>query len=194
MAKIWSYIKPLATAIAVIMILKVTGLLGSVSYVAQSALLQAGVRNADDSSEEYTKDFDFNFVVQDLKGDKIDFSTFKGKVVFVNLWATWCGPCRAEMPGIQKLHNSIDSKEIAFVMLSLDKNEHKQKVIDYIQKHEFTFPTYRPSGYLPEQLNVPSIPTTLIISREGKIVSTEVGATNFNTKKFRNYLLKLAAE
>jgi hypothetical protein len=79
-------------------------------------------------------------------------------------------------------------------MLSLDKSEHKQKIIDYIKKSEFTFPAYTPSGYLPEQLQVPSIPTTFIISKSGKVVSTEIGATNFNTRHFKKYLSQLAAE
>jgi thiol-disulfide isomerase/thioredoxin len=191
---VWGYIKPVAGVIVVLMLLKYTGLLGGVSYVAQSALLKTGIRNADAENDERVKDFDYNFSIRSLDGNKIDFNEFKGKVVFLNLWATWCGPCRAEMAGIQDLYSQLNNDQVYFVMLSLDKSEHKQKIIDYIKKSEFTFPAYTPSGYLPEQLQVPSIPTTFIISKSGKVVSTEIGATNFNTRHFKKYLSQLAAE
>lgn len=194
MNKVWSYLKPIAVAALILFVLKFTGLLGSVSYVAQSALLKTGIRNAGTEAEAKATDFDYNFSIKTLEGEKLDFGQFKGRVVFINLWATWCGPCRAEMAGIQDLFNSVNHDEIKFVMLSLDKSEHKQKVVDYLNARKFTFNAYTPSGYLPEQLNVPSIPTTLVISKSGKIVSTEVGATNFNTKRFKKFLEQLAAE
>lgn len=194
MSKIWSFLKPVAGAALLLVVLKFTGLLGSVSYVAQSALLKTGIRNAGTEADGRAADFNYNFSIKTLEGEKLSFEQFKGKVVFINLWATWCGPCRAEMAGIQNLYNTINRDSIQFVMLSLDKSEHKQKVIDYLKAKQFTFNAYTPSGYLPEQLNVPSIPTTLVISKSGKIVSTEVGATNFNTKRFKKFLAQLAAE
>ncbi len=194
MEKVFEWVKPVAVTIALLLVLKWTGLLGGISYVAQSALLKTGVRNASDSHRAKPEPFDFNFSIRTLQGQAVDFQQFKGKVVFLNLWATWCGPCRAEMPGIQELYNSIDRSQIEFVMLSLDRSEHKQKVLDYIKKSSYSFPAYTPVGYLPEALNVPSIPTTLIINKQGQVVTTEVGATNFNTKRFKKYLQQLAEE
>lgn len=196
MGKVIDFFKPAVGALVIILLLKVTGLLGSVSYVAQSALLMTGIRNAETEPDNNTpaRDFNYDFSVRTLTGETVNFGQFRNKVVFLNLWATWCGPCRAEMAGIQELHNSVSSDSVTFVMLSLDKSEHRQKVVDFIKKNNYTFPAYTPVGYLPEQLQVPSIPTTLIISKKGEIVSTEVGATNFNTKRFKKFLAKLAAE
>ena len=194
MRAVFDFLKPIGLALAVLFVLKVTGLLGSVSYVAQSALLKTGARNADHEVSDKPEPFDYNFSVRKLSGEAVDFQQFKGKVVFLNLWATWCGPCRAEMPGIQALYDSIDRSQIEFVMLSIDRPEHKQKVSDYLQKSAYTFPAYTPVGYLPQALQVPSIPTTLIINKKGEVVSTEVGATQFNTKRFKKFLSQLAQE
>lgn len=174
----------------IIVLLKVTGLLGDFTYVTQSTALKTGLMDASTSAKKPVN-FDFNFQVKDLNETKFPFDQFKGKVIFLNLWATWCGPCKAEMPGIQALYNSLPPDSVVFVMLSLDKEGLQPKVKKYIADKKFTFPVYMPSGYLTEQLNVPSIPTTFIINKEGKIVSQEVGTTNFNTTKFKKFLLDL---
>jgi thiol-disulfide isomerase/thioredoxin len=187
-------IKPIVVALLVILVLKGTGLLSSVSYYAQSALVVTGFRDAGSEKIKKPETFDYQFVVRDQHGTRINFSAFKGKVIFLNLWATWCGPCRAEMPTIQSLYDHAKSDSVVFVMLSVDDDGAEAKINRYIDNNKFTFPVYRPSGYLTEQLNVPGIPTTLIISKEGKIVSKEVGATNFDTPHFRKFLEKLSKE
>jgi len=156
----------------------------------QSRLVDAAATTASEDPEN----FDYNFTIKDLTGNKMTFDQFKGKVVFLNLWATWCGPCRAEMAAIQKLYASTQQDNIAFVMLSIDKDRDKQKIVEYIKNKEFTFPVYQPSGYLSEQLKVPSIPTTFIISKDGKIMSIEIGTTNFNTAKFKKFIKSLASK
>jgi peroxiredoxin len=98
------------------------------------------------------------------------------------------------MASIQKLYVDARGDSIVFVILSLDKDRDKEKVVKYIKDKEFTFPVYLPSGYLSEQLNVPSIPTTFVIGKDGKIAAKEVGATNFNTPKFKKFLQKLVGE
>lgn len=140
-------------------------------------------------SEKEVINFNYDFNIKDLEGNKIDFGQFKDKVVFLNLWATWCGPCRAEMPTIQKLYDKIaDDPNVVFVMLSIDKDKDLPKVVRYLKDKGYTFNGYMPSGYLTEQINVPNIPTTFIISKKGKIISKEVGTTNFNTNRFYKFL------
>src|SRR5262245_34206488 len=96
--------------------------------------------------DEPKNEFDFNFTIKDLEENKIDFTGFKWKVVFLNLWATWCGPCRMEMAGIQKLYDKTDHDKVSFIMLSIDRDGDRPKVADYIKKKGFTFPAYLPSG------------------------------------------------
>jgi thiol-disulfide isomerase/thioredoxin len=138
--------------------------------------------------------FDYGFILKDIQGNKVDAGKFKGKVVFLNLWATWCGPCRAEMASIEKLYAGLNKKNIEFVMLSLDRPGAEQNVKNYITSKQFTFPVFMPVESLPQQLNVPSIPTTFIIDKNGKIVAKEVGSTNYNTREYKELLEGLASK
>ena len=188
------WMKTLAVVFVILFFLKITGLLSSVSYAAQSVVLKSGLVNASDTMEENEEAFNYDFIIKDLSGTKINFAQYKGKVVFINLWATWCGPCRAEMKGIQKLYDKMDHDNVQFIMLSIDKDGSKEKVVSYIKDKGFTFPVFTPSGYLTTQLNVPNIPTTFVISKGGRIVAKEVGMKDYDTGKFKKFLDKLIAE
>ncbi|HRI79080.1 MAG TPA: TlpA disulfide reductase family protein [Cyclobacteriaceae bacterium] len=181
-------LKPLALAAICVVLLQVTGLISSVSDLGNRAILMTGLKDASGEPADETEDFDFQFTIKDLKENKIPFDQFRGKVIFLNLWATWCGPCRAEMEGIHDLYRKVDQSKIQFVMLSIDRDADRKKVIDYISKKNFTFPTYMPSGYLPSQLKVPAIPTTFIISADGKVIRKEVGSMRYDTQKFQKFL------
>lgn len=189
-----SSFKTVAIAGAIFLILHATGLLGSLSYYSQSAVMSTGLFDAKDKPKADKVSFDYQFQIKDLAGNRKSFAQYKNKVVFLNLWATWCGPCRAEMPTIEKLYQSVDTSKVAFVMLSIDRDRDKPKIVSYVNDKKFTFPVYQPSGSLPELLQVPSIPTTFIIAKDGRVASQEVGTTNFNTPRFKKYLQKLTEE
>lgn len=189
-----SLLKTGLIAIMIIGILKVTGLFGGVAYLSQTLAIKSGALNVNPDGKKSAKaNFDYNFYIKNLQGDKIPFEQYKGKVVFLNLWATWCGPCKAEMPGIQKLYDKMKGEPIEFVMLSIDKDNALSKVESYVSKNNYTFPIFMPSGYLTEQLQVPSIPTTFVIDKEGKIAMKVVGTRNYDTEKMREFLRKQIA-
>jgi len=189
MKKIFQFFKPIALTLILVGFLQITGLWGSASAGAQMLVMKTGVLNASAEAKESPADFDYNFSIKDLKGNRISFDQYKGKVIFINLWATWCGPCKAEMPGIQNLSEKLKGQPIAFVMLSVDKEASLPKVTNYLENNQFTFPVFMPHGYLPEEMQVPSIPTTFVISKEGKILMKEVGTRNYDTKKMVNFLI-----
>jgi thiol-disulfide isomerase/thioredoxin len=171
MHKIFELVKRVISVFIIAGLLQVTGLFGEVAELTQRAGLSTGLMNASiPEVHKASEDFDFGFILKDSTGNRFPAEQFKGKVIFLNLWATWCGPCRAEMPGIQKLYNKVKDDRIVFLMLSIDKDGAAQKIKTYVRKNKYTFPVYTPSGYLTDQLNVPSIPTTFVISKEGKIV------------------------
>lgn len=122
-------------------------------------------------------------------GKKINLSDFKGKVIFLNLWATWCPPCVAEMPNIHRLYQKVASDDIVFVMISVD--EEAQKVKKFVERKKFTFPVYRPQGQLPATLQTQSIPTTFVIAPDGNIVMRQEGMATYDTEKFRKFLTEL---
>lgn len=184
-------LKPLAWGV-VVFVLYLSGAFQQLASFAQSAVIHSGLVNASVASNSKMP-FDYNFSIKDLNGKRIEFKDLQGKVIFLNLWATWCGPCRSEMAAIQKLYESFDKDKVSFVMLSLDKDAHLEKVKSYVASKAFTFPVFMPSGYLADQLQVPSIPTTFVINKEGLIDLKEVGMKNYNTPKFKKYLEGLAA-
>lgn len=131
------------------------------------------------------------FSMKDLQGNSVQFEELKGKVIFLNLWATWCRPCITEMPGIQSLYEKLDPEKFAFVMLSVDQ-EGRGKVAEFVKKKGFSFPVYMPEGSLPEVFNTKSIPSTFIISPEGKIVHRQNGMAEYDNPKMRYFLTELA--
>jgi thiol-disulfide isomerase/thioredoxin len=190
--KLISFLKPIILVLLMVCLLQLTGFKDVAGFYAQSAALHSGFRDATTVPLKDPAKLNYNFTIKDLTGNKIKFETYQGKVIFLNMWATWCGPCRAEMADIQKLYEKIDKEKVAFVMLSIDEDRSNQKVIDYVSNKSFSFPVFLPSGYLPEQLQVPSIPTTFVISKDGTIVTKEVGSKNYNTDKFKKFLEDLS--
>ncbi len=179
--------------LVVIVILVVPSTRDRASTIIQSAIIHSGIVNA--SADGMRKEaFNYDFVVRDLSGKEVAFKNFRGKVIFINLWATWCGPCRSEMPSIQELYNSIDKKNIVFVMLSLDEQNRSEKVKSYISQMAFNFPVFMPQGELTNQLYVDTIPTTFVIDKDGYIVAKEIGMRNYNTDKFKRYLEDLSSK
>ena len=189
--RIWRGTRPFIIAAVLVAVLSYTKALSALSYATGSLLMMTGVMNATPGAKVAGHDFDYDFIIKDLKGNQVDFRRFKGKVIFLNLWATWCGPCRMEMPSIQALYEATDSTKVAFIMLSLDNEESHQKVVSYITDKKFTFPVYETLGYLPKQLRVNSIPTTFIVGKDGKVKSKKVGAANYATDEFRQFLEEL---
>lgn len=180
--------------IAVLLVLRYTGALAGISALSNRAVLETGILNANPDSYVAKKEkFEYEFTIQKPDGTAIDFNEYRGKTVFINMWATWCGPCRAEMPSIQKLYESVGSDSIQFVMLSIDREDDLEKVKQYVTSKGFTFPVFMAGG-LPEQLQVKIIPSTFVISPAGEIVYEKSGLADYDTNKFRKFLHKVSRE
>jgi thiol-disulfide isomerase/thioredoxin len=181
--------------LAIFGVLYATGLHTEAIGQVQRILLATGIKNADvpDSNIpqpesnplETTPGAGFELV--DLNGKRVPFENLRGKVVFMNVWATWCPPCIAEMPGIQKLYDSVDTSQIAFVMLSVDEGG-QEKVKKFIDRKGYTFPVYTPLSRIPPAFQSNAIPTTFILSPQGTLLARQEGMANYNTKKMREFL------
>lgn len=124
-----------------------------------------------------------SYAVLDASGNKVDLQTFKGKKLFVNLWATWCPPCRAEMPSINKLYEASNKAGAQFIMLSLDNDFETAKA--YVKKNDLKVPVYYPGSDLPPLFSVNGIPTTFIFDEGGKLIAQHDGSQDYNTDEFR---------
>ena len=131
-----------------------------------------------------------NLPMVTLDGKAANLSDLKGKVVFVNLWASWCPPCRAEMPGIEALYKKVDHSKVAFVILSLDDDAAKAR--KFVQAQGYTFPVYLRTGELPAPFDSNSIPSTVILGPDGQVAARHDGMAEYDTPEFKASLEKLA--
>ncbi|MCK5816145.1 MAG: TlpA family protein disulfide reductase [Flavobacteriaceae bacterium] len=128
-----------------------------------------------------------------LKGqntDDINFNDVRGKVVIVNFWATWCPPCRAEMPSFQKLYDDYKDKVVFLFVTNDDVN----KVKGFMKKNNYDLPSYNEYNRSPSAFNVSSIPASYLIDKKGAIIIDKVGAADWNSDKVRELLDDLLAE
>lgn len=121
---------------------------------------------------------DYEWAAQSLDGGKFHLSDAKGKVVFLNIWATWCMPCTLEMPGIQSLYEKLKAEEIVFICVS---DEEPEKVREFIAKKGYTFPVYTTEEPPPDVYKTNGIPATFILSRKGAIVLKHQGAARWDS-------------
>lgn len=120
----------------------------------------------------------------------VAFSDLKGKVIFVNNWASWCPPCIAEMPSIQELKSKLKGIDVEFVMASFD--EDREKAMKFMTKRNYDFNIYFPGREYPFATS--SIPATFIIDKRGNAVVEHVGMADYNSDEIANKLKTLANE
>jgi thiol-disulfide isomerase/thioredoxin len=133
-----------------------------------------------------------NFSVPTLDGANQALSALKGKVVFLNFWATWCGPCRAEMPSMEILYQRF--KNSNFVMLAVDIQETREEVVAFMREMGLSFPVGLDlNGRASSLYNISAIPTSYIIDRDGYIVAAVRGSMNWNTPEVFSAFEKLIA-
>lgn len=133
---------------------------------------------------------DYNWTLLDAEGKEFDFQSAEGKVVFINFWATWCPPCIAELPSMDKLYKDYGDK-VVFLFVS---NEKLSKTKAYVDRKEFSIPVYQPISEPSEDLTSRSLPTTYIIGKDGMIQVDKVGAANWNSDGVRELLDELLAQ
>jgi thiol-disulfide isomerase/thioredoxin len=115
-----------------------------------------------------------DFSLGSLDGSRRSLSSFKGKVVFLSFWATWCGPCKEELPSIQALYNKLAGK--GFVVLAVDLGEDTVKVSQFVKEHNLTFPILLDTdGAVGATFGTSSIPTNYLLDRSGRIIARIVG-------------------
>jgi len=145
-----------------------------------------GPKNEPQTDKE--TEFDYSGTFLDMEGNRVSLDKFKGKTLFINIWASWCGPCRIEMPYIHSLYDKVkDNPDIQFLMVATDQDFSKSKT--FIQDKGYTFPVFHADEGLNSSLYTKAIPTTVVVSPEGKVIYYLNGTNNFDTDHFRNFLI-----
>jgi len=123
-----------------------------------------------------------DFTLPLLAGGNADLSSYRGKVVILNFWATWCPPCRAEMPSMETLYRRFNNQGL--VILAVDVGEDALVVQRFIRSGGYTFPVLLDSdNKVSSVYGIEAIPTTFIIDREGKIIGRVVGSIMWDNPK-----------
>ncbi|CAM4107829.1 TlpA disulfide reductase family protein [Flavobacterium antarcticum] len=164
------------------------------AWVLQKIML-TGIFNAKIENESTTAELaqsnDFDFVNQD--GTVQNTIELRGKVVFINFWASWCGPCRAEFPSIEKLYSKFkDNPNVYFLMINQDKDISKAK--NYMENEQFSFPLQTSNSYIPYAIYTGSLPTTVVLDKKGKIRFHHENFANYASEKFSKQMEDLLAE
>ena len=121
-----------------------------------------------------------DFAAKALGGAQTKLSQQRGKIVLLTFWATWCPPCRAEMPALDALWKKDGGK--AFAIMGLSLGEKEKTVADFIAKAGYGYPIYLdPSGEIGDRFGVRSIPTTYVLDKSGRVIAWKVGGAEYDS-------------
>ncbi|MEK6538232.1 MAG: TlpA disulfide reductase family protein [Nitrospirota bacterium] len=131
-----------------------------------------------------------DFTLKDITNKKVNLKDFRGKVVMLNFWATWCAPCREEMPSMEKLYRQFKDK--GFVIIAVASGEEVNSVNKFIKQYNLTFPALIDSDYkVSDNYKVWALPTTYFINSRGQIIGKAQGGRDWDTKQATQYITSL---
>ena len=133
-----------------------------------------------------------NFTMPGLDGKMVSLADYKGKVVFLNIWATWCPPCVEEMPSMEKLYQELKGEGFEILAVSIDASGAKD-VLPFMKKHKLSFPALTDTrGAIKELYQTTGVPESFIIDKDGIIVEKVIGprdwAASGAIRYFRNLI------
>ena len=153
--------------------------------VVSTGLLKAEIKNG---AKDLQNAATFSFI--DGEGKTSTTADLKGKVVFINFWASWCPPCRAEMPSLENLYQKLKDNS-NFVFLFINEDDDRSKGLKYLEANDFTIPFYQASGNVPAEIFSGSLPTTIVLNKKGKVVLKHSGMARYDTQDFMSQLKEL---
>ncbi len=135
--------------------------------------------------------------LQDLNGADVNLSDFRGKIIFLNFWATWCPTCVVEMPSMEKLHLKLKDKDFALVSISIQDSA--AEVQRFFKQNKLTFTALLDSiGKTVPGFGIRAIPTTLILDKTGRIVGRVIGPREWDSREsmamFENLIERPSAD
>lgn len=193
--KLWSFLKKNGFTVLMLGLMAAMFLSPDFKAFTIRGLMLTGLFNPkiESNAPESVKLPPVEFAFANEMGEVQTISSLKGKVVFINFWASWCGPCRAEFPSIQKLYEEFkNDPNVVFLLLNEDSDLSLAK--NYLRKEHFTMPFYQTVGPVPSEVYKGILPTTLVLDKNGIIALHHKGFANYGAPKFKEQLSKLMAE
>ncbi len=133
------------------------------------------------------------FSAPDLSGRQVSLDDYRGQVVLVNIWATWCGPCRVEMPSIRALYDRYRDAGLTVLAVSIDEGPgYKEKVREFVDELSLDFPILLdPESRVTRTFRTIGVPETFVLDREGRIVKRVIGAADWDSQANRALIEEL---
>ncbi|WP_426478195.1 TlpA family protein disulfide reductase [Chryseobacterium sp. CBSDS_008] len=151
--------------------------------VASTGILNSGISDSKKAQGSSKQASYAGFMLKNEDGNIIDTSALQNKVVFINFWASWCPPCRAEFPSVQKLYDQYkNNPDMVFLTVNLDDNTALGK--SYLKEKGFTVPFLVPAGEIPDVLYSGSLPTTVVLDRKGALRLHHTGLADYSKDSF----------
>jgi thiol-disulfide isomerase/thioredoxin len=155
-------------------------------------LLHAATGMAAGKLESWSGRAAFPLELADLKGDRLDLKAHRGKVVLVNFWATWCEPCRHEMPSIQRLRDRLGDKRFAVLLVNVDEPE--ARVRRYVDEVRLDLPiALDPGKRVTSRWGVKVLPSTFLIGPDGRVRYRVIGDMDWNSERAVSAIDRLLA-
>jgi thiol-disulfide isomerase/thioredoxin len=133
---------------------------------------------------------DYHWSLVDLEGRSVELEQFRGRPIFLNVWATWCGPCVAELPAIERLATNPRLKDVAFLAVS---TEDLETIRGFAAAKGLKVPFYHAPSGPPEVFDSPAIPATFIIAADGRIAAAQVGSAQWDDPSVVEFLERLTS-
>ena len=132
-----------------------------------------------------------NVIFLDQKDKKINIEDFNGNLVLLNFWATWCEPCKEEMPSLDRLQNNLELNNIKVFVINISK-ESLKKINDFFQELniEYLEPYFDAPTTLAKTLSLRGVPTSILFNKEGKEFARIIGSIDFDNLEFIEWLKK----
>lgn len=132
---------------------------------------------------------DYDWALRTLDGRPVRLEDHRGQVLFINMWASWCTPCVAEMEGIERLRHSLRGMDVEFLLVSPEDAEPVER---FLKRYGYDLPIFLEIDPIPEAFGLRALPTSYVVDREGKIVLRHRGAADWDQDAIRAFLRSLA--
>jgi cytochrome c biogenesis protein CcmG/thiol:disulfide interchange protein DsbE len=144
-----------------------------------------------------------DFSVQDLNGNPVSLTDYEGKVVLLNIWATWCGPCKEEMPSMERLYRQMEGEDFEILAVSVDAalgetdqqgnaGASKERLAEFASEYDLTFPIlHDPAGRIQTTYQTTGVPESFLLDRDGVIHRRLAGATVWDHDRYRELIRSL---
>ena len=133
---------------------------------------------------------DYDWTIRPLDGEAVELSAFRGKVLFINLWASWCTPCIREMETIERLRNRLADTDVEFLVVAA---EGERPVRRHLRRYRYDLPIYLEIERIPAAFGTRGLPTSWLVDRDGRILLLRHGEAVWDTDEVEAFVRGIAA-